>query len=180
MNKVLFIFIIISVLFGCKKENDVLLNSATPNQKVFFEFELINFAWGKQHQGWFIDSSGNIFTYRNPAEWVYADTTGEISESEMAENLSKTNLSTVTINKHELYKKVALIEKASRGAFGNRGQAGADMGAWCYYAYTFDPQEKVYKRHLLSQTGDWQISNLSREAAELAAWLAKIQPPYAQ
>ncbi|PIR12635.1 MAG: hypothetical protein COV50_07910, partial [Flavobacteriales bacterium CG11_big_fil_rev_8_21_14_0_20_35_7] len=39
------------------------------NQKILFEAGYINFAWGKVHTGFLIDSVGNVFCYNLPQHW---------------------------------------------------------------------------------------------------------------
>jgi hypothetical protein len=52
---------------------------------------------------------------------------------------------------------------------------GADMGAFSYYCYWYDKAKGKYKQILLSQTGDWTISNTDVNAIKIDTWLKKVK-----
>jgi len=68
MRNIRLLFILGLMIFSltnCEKDNDGTDISMT-NQRIYFQYDYINFAWGYQHSGWLIDSSGNVHCYNKP------------------------------------------------------------------------------------------------------------------
>jgi hypothetical protein len=173
-GRYLFIFgIMIFSLTRCEKNED---DPYIPdnNQRIIFQCEYINYAWGYQHVGWIIDSSGSVYCYNNPEVWYYTDSLGLINSTEMDSNLLRTDSICYKIDKVELTSKIALIKKASKGNISEQVNEMFDAGATTFYTYIYDEETKSYKQILLKQTGDWRIDNTSTEAVELYEWLSKL------
>ena len=173
MKNLVLILIITLALFGCKKETITVLD---PNQKVFFQFDYINYAWGRMHQGWILDSSGNFHTYDEPENWIFPDSTDVITERAMQENLSKTQLGSKVVSTSELKQKIALIVKASKGKISEPENRMADAGILSYNAFIYDAENKEYKVVVLHQWGEWVKVNDAPEANELYEWLKNLNP----
>ncbi|MDD2799252.1 MAG: hypothetical protein PHV20_11730 [Bacteroidales bacterium] len=59
MKTLLSILCAFLILNGCAKMDSISFS----NQKIVFQQEYINYAWGYSHNGFFIDSTGAIYTY---------------------------------------------------------------------------------------------------------------------
>ena len=75
---------LILFMTGCKK--NYVINE---KQKILFQFEYVNYAWGYQHSGFIIDNEGNVLTYENPENWNFQDNNHNLSEIQVSENISK-------------------------------------------------------------------------------------------
>lgn len=164
------------LLNGCNKESSIDKTSIL-SQKLFFQYEYINYAWGFQHQGWFIDSTGKVYSYNLPESdtWNSGDENGVISASDLNENLSKAHSTGYTINTRELASKIDLINKAKLGEISEPVQVGADAGAMIYSCYTYDSSTKSYKRVILKKLGDYRVDNNSKSAYYLYKWMESVK-----
>jgi len=158
---------IISILMSCDSQVYV----CQPDQKVLFQCERINYAWGDFHRGWFIDSEGNVRAYVQPEHWDFPNASGMLSDTAMLANLVQADSICQQIDAKELSDKVSLIERASKGVLSKPSNEMADFGAIVYNCYTYDPKTKSYHCFLLDQYGDIMISNKSAAAKELYLWL---------
>lgn len=172
MKNFIIIITLATLLFGCKKETLSVMDS---NQKVYFQYQYLNYAWSYQNKGWIIDSTGNVYTFDKPDNWNFVDSTGIISEAHMNENLAKTTLATTKIDRTIVNEKIKLIDKAAAGELTKPKNEMADFGAITYASYIYDKEKKQYKEVLLNQYGDWSIENQSQEAKALFEWLKTIK-----
>lgn len=173
MKNLIIIIIAATFFAGCKKES---LDLVSPEQRVFFQAEYLNHAWGLQHNGWFIDSSGIIYTYDKPESWNFPDSAGVISERAMEENLAMTNIAPESIDKALLLEKISLIHKAAEGKLSDPKNTMADFGIISFHAFTFNKEDRQYTRIILHQYGDWTRVNQSSSANSLYEWLKTIKP----
>ncbi|MDA3953791.1 MAG: hypothetical protein PF485_09095 [Bacteroidales bacterium] len=157
---------------GKEKSNNI--NYDVMNQKILFQYEFVNYAWGYQHKGWIIDSTGNVYCYDLPKNWHQYDSLGLINISYLESLILQIDSVCFTIDKIELYSNTALIEKASKGEISEPKQEMFDAGANFYTAYILNSVTNKYESVLLKQTGDVQIENKSDEAKELYKWLDAI------
>lgn len=171
LNVVGFVLIIVS-LQACEKE---IIESNEIKQKIVFEFERINHAWGEEHFGWLIDSLGNIHCYNLPEQWIACDSLGSIAASDLKTNLNKTDSICYVIDKSELKSKFSLIENASKGMISDPKFNRFDAGSFSFYGFIFNSEKQLYKRVLLKQFGDFILENNTVEAKELSNWLLDIQ-----
>ena len=165
--------LLISLLFeivGCTRE----LITTTEKQQMFFQAEYVNYAWGYVHQGIIIDTAGRKWTYKLPANWNYADSTGYISADKMNANFGKLTSTSVVISKETLQKYYAQLNLAAIGELTKPAMVMADAGVTTYAGYIFNPKTNKYKRVLIKQVGDILIENKSTAAADIYAWLNKI------
>jgi len=159
------------LLMSCESEDYI----CEPNQKVLFQFEAANEAWGHYQKGWFIDQEGYVRVYDQPQNWIHPDMYNIISESAMKSNLLSADSICFRIDPKVLSRKLALIKKASEGKLSEPVWAMFDSGALLYFCYTYDYLTSSYQSFLLSQAGDVEIQNTSKEAKELDAWLKEIK-----
>ncbi len=145
------------------------------NQKILFQYEYVNYAWGYQHQGWIIDSAGDVHCYKSPKNWQQFDSIGLIDASLLESNLLQTDSVCFTVEKTELAQMISLIEEASRGEKLEPQQKRFDSGVQVYTAYMLNTVTNKYESVLLKQTGDYLIENKSQAAEELYNWLYSLR-----
>jgi len=160
----------ISILISCESQVYV----CQPDQKVLFQCERINYAWGNFHSGWFLDSEGYVRAYEQPEHWTFPNATGILADTAMLANLVQADSICLQIDAKELSDKVRLIERASKGVLSNPVNEMNDFGSIVYNCYTYDPKTKSYHCFLLNQYGDFMISNKSAAAKELYLWLQDL------
>ena len=165
--------ILILLLNSCEKK-EIELDKSFENQRILFQKEYINYAWGYYHNGWFVDTLGSIYSYSSPKNWNENDSLGNIYYAQIEENLSHTQLSTIKVDLSILTKNALLIEEASTGKIKQTNLVMFDAGATAYYCYKFNPTEKSYHRFLLKQIGDINLNNESEAANNLYIWLNEI------
>jgi hypothetical protein len=169
MRRALFIFTIL-LLTGCDH-----VPSDNPRyairQKVLFQFEYVNYAWGYQHHGWLIDSSGELHGYNHPNNWTFPDSSGTISAADMEQNLQNTDRVCYQLEADELKAMFSLLPVAAKGPISDPVPEMYDAGSAVYAGYIFDQSINRYKRILLQQTGDIRIDNQSQQAQALYEWL---------
>lgn len=172
MRRALFIFIIL-LLTGCDH-----VPSENPRyairQKVLFQFEYVNHAWGRQHNGWLIDSSGELHCYNLPDNWTFPDSTGTISAADMEQNLRNTDSVCYQVDAEELKAKFTLLPLAAKGPVSDPVYEMADAGGTVFVGYILNSSTNRYERILLQQLGDVRIDNQSQQAQELYEWLLSI------
>ncbi len=168
------VFLITGFLLCCDNiDSDIELSPF--NQKVLFQYEHINHAWGYQHTGLLIDSSGNVYyRYKLPENWINCDSLDIISASDMDKNILGIDSIWLKIDKKELYSKFKLVDKASGGQLSQPVHSAEDAGISVYSGFIFNPMTDSYKKIVLKQVGDFRISNNTIEAEELYRWLELI------
>ncbi len=159
---------------SCDKENND-TNNFTNNQRIYFQYDYINHAWGYQHSGWLIDSTGNVYCYNKPTNWFNVDSLGYISSLEMDSNIMKIDSICYTIYRNELNNKISLISNSSKGEISEPIHEMYDAGGAKFSGFLYNSKTKKYKQVLLKQTGDFRIDNSSTESVELYEWLKSIQ-----
>lgn len=160
------------LLSGCDKSTDEY--ELELNQKIYFQFEYMNYAWGYRHSGWLIDSAGDVYCYDKPQNWTHFDSTGIMSAPEMETNLLATDSVCFQIDKSELNEKASLINPASKGVVSDPVHEMYDAGSAGFYAFIYDAKTEIYRRIVLKQTGDFRVDNSSDEAVDLYEWLLSV------
>jgi len=141
---------------------------------VLFQFEYVNYAWGYQHHGWLIDSSGDLHCYNLPDNWTFPDSTGAISAENMERNLQNTDSICYQINPEVLKAKFSLLPLAAKGSISDPVTEMYDAGSAVYVGYILNRSTNRYERILLQQLGDTRIENRSQQAHELYEWLQSV------
>mgnify|MGYP001167389334 FL=1 len=170
--KKLLAFALVIGLFSCNNE----INTNIKQQKVYFEVHHANYAWIVYNNGIMIDSAGNVksFDLKSANEWEYPDDRGKISAEAMSNNYKHCTSLLTNIEMDSLKYYVNKISKAAKGTLSKPESIMADAGITEYIAYIFDSKTNLYQKVLLSQWGDNQITNNSKEARELYRWLYRI------
>lgn len=158
---------------GCTGKAE-LFEVSDAGQEVWFQFEYLNHAWGYQHNGWLIDSSGKVRCYSNPEKWNFADSLSQISGMELRANLLSSDSVCYLLDEEVLETKIKLIEAASHGKVSEPVHMMYDAGVWIYRAFLYNQKDDVYKQVLLKQAGDFKIINDSPEAQALNEWLESV------
>jgi len=173
---IMLLILIVSVLFASCEKNEAPIPAS---QKILFECYYINFAWGYNHQGFFIDNEGKIMDYYqfgtyNDVDWNFTDDQGNISEQALMENLQKSTIRDTLIDKNTLKKysdKIYFVKDDNYTEY----QAAYDAGAVVYSCYQYDENTGIYKQVVLSQYGDLVRINNSEYAIQISDWLKSIR-----
>jgi len=171
------VFLIVVVMAvieaGCSSDSGGMVE-LHKNQKIYFQYEYVNYAWGYQHFGWMIDNKGNVLCFRKPEKWISADSLGYVSAVDMDNNIEKIDSVCFKIDMRELNQKISLIQKASMGKISGPVSEMFDAGVTVFSAFIYDAESKIYRQVLLKQIGDARIDNNSAESVELYEWLQDI------
>jgi hypothetical protein len=172
MKTKLLSLLFILILVACEKRNDYIPD---PNQKIFFQLEYVNYAWGFQHSGWMIDNTGAVRGFNLPKAWTYIDSQGFISSIDMDKNIEQLDTAFTNIDNESLTKYVAKIYDASKGKITDPKSQMADAGGAVFSAFIYDSKLGMYKQVMLKQTGDVFIDNESIEANDIYSWMTNIR-----
>jgi len=170
-TKLLSLFFIL-ILMGCEKRNEYIPD---PNQKIFFQLEYANYAWGFQHHGWMIDNTGAVRAFNLPKAWTYIDSQGFISSIDMDKNIEQLDKEFTIIDNESLTKYVAKIYAASEGKITDPQSQMFDAGSSVFSAFIYNSKLGKYKQVMIKQTGDVFIDNESIEANEIYNWMTNIR-----
>ena len=157
---------------GCEKDDTEPQFSV--NQKVLFQFEYINNAWGYQHTGWLIDSAGSVYCYHKPDNWTFPDSSGFIAGPDMEGNVSATDSICHVMDRETLITKMKLFEEVSVKHQTEPVHTGYDMGLAVYAGYAYDRKQDAYRQIVLEMKGDYSVENTSEAARELVDWLESM------
>ena len=164
-----FILILLFVLFpSCKK------NTPFEFRKIVFEYEYINYAWGYNHSGWFIDTTGLVYYHKSVNEheiWNSADNSGYLSEGALQQNFNLSDTVIYTLNKTEVKGKAALNRFVTTDNFSEILHPMADAGIGTLYCYVWDKEVLKYRRLFLAESGDLRQANNDPDAILLTHWL---------
>jgi len=152
------------------------VNSPALGQKILFEYTYINFAWGFQCYGYYVDSGGNVWKYRYGEDdgiWQPEDP-NNLSESQLLGKYSHNPVLAATVDRETVHQMAALIPAAAAGELTDRRNEANDMGSIVYLAYTFDPSSRLYHPVRLLIGGDWYAKNDAPEADSLLKWFRTI------
>jgi hypothetical protein len=167
--KILLFSFVLLYLTGCKKNYVI-----SEKQKILFQFEYVNYAWGYQHTGFIIDNEGNVLTYENPEDWNFLDDNNSISEIQVSENIFKCKHSGIKIPGEELLKYTSYINNIASTKISAMKNVAADAGSYEYFCYQYSENNETYKGYLIKMEGDFTCENLNFHAKKVAAWMKEI------
>lgn len=167
--KIFLLPLLILLLTGCKK--NYVINE---KQKILFQYEYVNYAWGYQHSGFIIDNEGNVLTYENPENWNFQDNSLILSEMQVSENISKCRRSGKKIPQEELQKYTSYIKNISLSKITAMKNVAADAGSIEYFCYQYYEGNGTYKGCLIKMEGDFTCENLNLHAKKVAEWMKEI------
>lgn len=142
---------------------------------ILFQYEYINYAWGYQHSGYYIDGEGNVLKYEKPEGWNFADSDNKLSSDRLFENLNKCTISEKTIPSSELSKYSRHIENIASSKVTAPKNVGADFGSIRYYCYRYDETTDTYRGYLIRMEGDYTCENLNFYSKKVASWMEDIR-----
>jgi len=169
--KVKILFLAFLFLLTGSSKDDIFPDA---KQTIFFKCEYINYAWGYQHNGWVIDSSGNVRSYRMPEQWHFVDSLGLISSQDMNEDIQLTDSIIFKIDRDSLIKYFAKLEDASKGKLSEPRQEMFDAGITQFSGYIYQNDSKKFKQVMIRQIGDVAFENQSSKANEIYCWLKDL------
>jgi hypothetical protein len=167
--RLLSVIIICIHVSGCKKDHIV-----SQGQKIFFQQDYVNYAWGYQHYGFIIDSDGNVMTYDKPEKWNFPDKSNNLTEIQVNENMSSCKPTGKKIPRTELQKYINYISYISLSKVTAPKHVGSDMGSLGYYCYQFSEISSTYKVATIKTEGDLVCENLNFYSKRVVAWMKDI------
>ncbi|NOX87789.1 MAG: hypothetical protein GXO77_02105 [Calditrichaeota bacterium] len=173
MKQTLLPIILVSyfLLSGCVTDHGKIERSL--NRKYYFEIEYVNYAWGYQQRGIYIDDSGNVYSYKfdsgdkpqTPKSPPY------YSGEELSEKYEHNKTFCRQLSKKLFEEKTKLIPLTMKAAYSDTTFPMADAGILAYKCYYFDKSNDRYLEIILKVKGDMSYKNLSPEAELLVEWL---------
>jgi hypothetical protein len=168
--KIFLLTLLIISLSGCKKSNVI-----SEKQQILFQYEYVNYAWGYQHKGYIIDNQGRILTYNNPENWNFREKEQNLTETQIADNISKCKDSGIKIPHDELLKYSSYIKNIASSQVTALKNVAADAGTSEYTCYEFSETNKDYKGYLIKMEGDFTCENLNFYSKKITLWLKEIE-----
>ena len=174
IKKAIDMFSKIKELFSTKKSEFSIQNSP-----FFLNYEYFNIAWGRNHEGFYIDPQGNILDYKMPKMWnyfssseIYSSNTfwgyeidGIIRAVDLIQNLNNCNLRIFKSQEIEI-NLVKIIQNLKESGFNEYG-GGCDMGIRSHSILVYDNLNDQYRRIILKTEGDKNLINRSVNTQEL-------------
>jgi hypothetical protein len=135
----------------------------------------VNYAWGYDNAGWFIDSSGAVhsYTFTQSDSVGYGALMDTLPLKMYDKLLAKSTLTGKKVSRDTLLSKLTLIEPASSGILSHSG-ACFDAGIYRYSAFLYDAYHSRQKEIICYQIGDEWIYNSASGAKKIACWLNSI------
>lgn len=167
--RLLFVFTLFFSAFSCQKTDDVFF-AAT--DEIVFQFEYINYAWGKQHYGFFITSDGTKYSYNNPENWIFQEDS-QIKADDFLINLAScTNEGKIDLT--ELNRMKTLVLKVDETQLSKSRNTMYDAGNENYSFYVKDSAKGTFRQITLLNRGDFFQKNSDEDAVEIADWLLQL------
>lgn len=175
MNKrglILLISLFVFQLFiaGCRKAYIV-----SEGQKILFQYDYMNYAWGFQHSGFIIDTEGNILEYNKPEKWNFPGKDNLLTQEEVEENLKSCIFTGHRIPSNELQKYAKNIDNIAASKISPRRSKGADMGSQIFYCYQYSESDARYRATVIKTEGDFESENLNFYSKRTIDWLKSIR-----
>lgn len=154
---------------GCKK-------NYVPNEKqvILFQYDYINYARGYIHEGFYIDEEGNIMHYSNPENWNFHAQDYNLTESQIAENLSKCTKSDFKVAREDIVKFSSYIDNIASSKITALKNVASDSGTSVFICYTFNEQNGIYKGSVIRMEGNYTCENLNFYSKKISLWLKDI------
>ncbi len=168
------LFIAIALLISIPAMPLAMSSRPSIEQEYLFEFYHINFAWGFQMSGMYIDKQGNVYTYNHSHSPWKPSRDNLLTVNDLQEKYAHKKEHVNSIEQSQLHNMYKLIERAGTGKISAPKRRCADFGAGSYSAYMYNKESMSYIPVLLYQFGDVAKKNLSEEAEILYEWLFKV------
>lgn len=168
------------VLAGCQLLVDSGSDDESIDQKILFEIERTNYAWGFVHRGIYVDSTGAVYRYDRGSEPWQAKRDSSFTEVELLDKYSRGRERIGQIDAETLSERVAWISAAAQGRLTTPNFACNDAGVLSFLAYRYDAQTGHYTPVVLRQSGDRFRENQAAQAEQLVTWLRTLDDRFAQ
>lgn len=163
------VIVLFSVAVACKKNTII-----SHEQRMLFQLDYVNYAWGYQHNGLIIDVEGNVLTYNNPEKWNFPENDFILSAEHVAENLDKCRKTGIVIPKDELQRFAGYINNIALSKVTAPKNTGADQGSLEFVCYRFMENDLKYKGYLIKMEGDYTCENLNFYSKKVSSWIRDI------
>ena len=154
---------------GCRKNYVI-----SPDQEILFQYDYVNYTLGYQHNGFIINSKGNVLTYANPESWNFPDNDLKISSKDIEENLEKCKKTDITISPVDLQKYINYINNLASSKVSAPKNVAADIGVAEYICYQFSENDLSYKGSIIKMEGDFTCENLNFYTKKILVWMKEI------
>ncbi len=172
MKNLILTLVLVTALSGCLLPDDIW---SEDTNILIFQSEYTNYAWGYNHNGWMLDHSGQVKRFQKSAKWVFPDSLGYVTASDMQKNMAACDsvMAKVSASDFDNYAGKAL--HCVTGSMSKPSNLMADAGEHIYAFYIYESRGNRFKRVILNMTGDWSQENLAPNAKEVADWMKGIK-----
>ena len=171
VEKIAILFIII-ILSSCKSNEDG--NGEVEFGQILFQVDVVNYAWGFHHSGFFIDNKGTVYCYDLDTLWSQEELTALLTDEIMDGMLQKAKNECGIVPLNKIDQMRALIPKISQGYMELPKNVMADAGITKYYYFNYNSRAGEYERIVFKQYGDWTANHSTPEGEELFESLQMI------
>ncbi|HET9440387.1 MAG TPA: hypothetical protein VFO52_09460 [Longimicrobiales bacterium] len=142
--------------------------------RVLLEIEYVNYAWTPQYFGFFLDATGDVYSYnRDGTPWAHGEDR-VITAEQLEEKFSLKRTLVATRDTAEIRQVAARIGQINEGQVSAEKWACADAGLLSYRAYKYNSGNRTYEPVLLRVEGDMARQNLSPAAQELITYVRSL------
>jgi hypothetical protein len=121
-----------------------------------------------------IDNQGVIRAFDNPEKWIEMDSTGLMTEVDLAYNLAQCDTICGTVDRKDLEQYYSRIRDIRYGEIIDSGMVMADAGTGVLSAWYWNEKAGKYENVLLASNGDYQKINTHEDVSEIIAWMRWI------
>lgn len=141
---------------------------------ILLEIEYINYAWAPTFFGFYVDNTGDVYSYnRRGTQWPH-DGDRVITEEQLAEKVSLERTLVATRDSIEVVSIANRIAEVNPGQLSQQKFQCADAGTLKYRAYSYNPIRRTYQPILLRAEGDLAQQNTSEAALELVSYIRSL------
>ena len=141
---------------------------------VLLEIEYVNYAWVPTHFGFFVDATGDVYSYNREGQpWPHAEER-VITEEALDEKFSLKRTLVSTRDTVEIAALRARIIQVSKEQVTPEKMQCADAGLLTFRAYRYNAANRTYEPVLLRVEGDIAQENTSPAAQELIAYVRSL------
>ena len=168
-------FFLPSIIFlSCEKNSSSLTQDIPIDSPILFSKIYVNYAWGYQYSGWYVDLEGRIFEFDEDIEPKLDIThNATISKEGLLESLQSASKTDIHLDRQVLSEMIKLINPACKGELTDPQNVCMDFGTISYFTFIRDQKGDTYRSILVYQAGDWARKNIQSEALELFVLLRK-------
>lgn len=149
------------------------------DQKYLFDVTHVNYAWGYTLRGFYIDSTGVVYSYDHSDQQWQPESGDGYTEAELEEKYSHNRFEIGRVYRNILGDRFDMVDRAEEGPLSPRVNVCYDFGGVSFVAYKYDANAGLYRPVTLYEAGDWARKNFAPEAEYLLQWLWEVNPDYA-